>query len=108
TTLANVLGIEIENKPNSTAIDLFGNIVSNVQMSLSTTNGLNDYFLFNDLRNGHSTIHSWDIIETTPFQKEICLALLRNRRKSKYGKLDGNPLSLSHFQELLSNTTQKD
>jgi DNA (cytosine-5)-methyltransferase 1 len=107
TTLADVLEIEIVNKPQNTTVDLFGDFVSNVQMSLSTTNGLNDYFLFNDLRNGHSTIHSWDLIETTPFQKEICLILLRNRRKSKYGKLDGNPLSLSHFKELSPNTTQK-
>jgi DNA (cytosine-5)-methyltransferase 1 len=69
-------------------------------MSLSSTNGFNDYFLFNDLRNGHTTIHSWDIIDTTQRQKDICLLLLKNRRKSAYGGLDGNPLSLFHFQSL--------
>ena len=42
-------------------------------MSLSSKNGFNDYFLFNDLRNGHTTIHSWDIIDTTDRQKNICL-----------------------------------
>ena len=68
--------------------------------SLSMNNGLNDYFIFNDLRNGHSTIHSWDIQETTEKQKKICYLLLRNRRKSSYGCLDGNPLSLKHFQQL--------
>ena len=62
--------------------------------------GFNDYFLFNDLRNGATTIHSWDIAETTQRQKDICNLLLRNRRKSDYGFLDGNPLSLSHFQKL--------
>jgi len=62
--------------------------------------GFNDYFLFNDLRNGHTTIHSWDIIETTERQKEICLLLLRNRRKKTFGPLDGNPLSLEQFQSL--------
>lgn len=62
--------------------------------------GFNDYFLFNDLRNGHTTIHSWDIQETTERQKNICYLLLRNRRKSDYGILDGNPLSLKHFQNL--------
>lgn len=62
--------------------------------------GINDYFLFNDLRNGDTTIHSWDIIETTERQKQICYLLLRNRRKKDYGKLDGNPLSLLHFKGL--------
>jgi DNA (cytosine-5)-methyltransferase 1 len=80
--------------------DLFGNAVAQKTMSLSTSNGLNDYFLFNDIRNGHSTIHSWDIIETTDRQKEICYLLLKNRRKGTYGCLDGNPLSLKHFQAL--------
>lgn len=80
--------------------DLFGEIITQKSMSLSTSNGLNDYFLFNDLRNGHSTIHSWDIIETTERQKKICYLLLKNRRKSAYGNLDGNPLSLKHFKGL--------
>jgi DNA (cytosine-5)-methyltransferase 1 len=80
--------------------DLFGEIINSRKMSLSQNNGLNDYFLFNDLRNGHSTIHSWDIIKTTQRQKEICYLLLKNRRKSAYGILDGNPLSLKHFQNL--------
>ena len=62
--------------------------------------GVNDYFLFNDLRNGQTTIHSWDIIETTEKEKHICYLLLSNRRKSEYGELDGNPLSLLHFQAL--------
>lgn len=62
--------------------------------------GFNDYFLFNDLRNGSTTIHSWDILTTTQRQKEICYLLLKNRRKRIYGALDGNPLSLKHFQEL--------
>jgi DNA (cytosine-5)-methyltransferase 1 len=80
--------------------DLFGEIITQKSMSLSTSNGLNDYFLFNDLRNGHSTIHSWDILDTTERQKKICYLLLKNRRKSAYGNLDGNPLSLEHFQDL--------
>uniref|UniRef100_UPI0040478D03 DNA cytosine methyltransferase n=1 Tax=Mariniflexile sp. TaxID=1979402 RepID=UPI0040478D03 len=80
--------------------DLFGEISTQRSMSLSSKNGFNDYFLFNDLRNGHSTIHSWDIINTSKKQKEICYLLLKNRRKSAYGKLDGNPLSLKHFKNL--------
>ena len=70
--------------------------------------GFNDYFLFNDLRNGHTTIHSWDIQETTQREKEICYLLLKNRRKGQYGILDGNALSLKHFQELDHSITLKD
>ena len=88
--------------------DLFGEIITQKSMSLSTSNGLNDYFLFNDLRNGHSTIHSWDILETTERQKKICYLLLKNRRKSAYGDLDGNPLSLQHFQDLDKTITEKE
>lgn len=67
--------------------------------------GFNDYFLFNDLRNGHTTVHSWDIQDTTKREKQICTLLLKNRRKSRYGILDGNALSLEHFQELDSSIT---
>ena len=88
--------------------DLFGEIITQKSMSLSTSNGLNDYFLFNDLRNGHSTIHSWDILETTERQKKICYLLLKNRRKSAYGDLDGNPLSLQHFQNLDKTITESE
>ncbi len=88
--------------------DLFGEIITQKSMSLSTSNGLNDYFLFNDLRNGHSTIHSWDILETTERQKKICYLLLKNRRKSAYGDLDGNPLSLEHFQSLDKTITENE
>ena len=86
--------------------NLFGENILPKNMSLSNSNGLNDYFLFNDLRNGHSTIHSWDILDTTERQKEICYLLLKNRRKSHYGSLDGNPLSIFHFQGLDKTITQ--
>lgn len=88
--------------------DLFGEIITQKSMSLSTSNGLNDYFLFNDLRNGHSTIHSWDILDTSERQKKICYLLLKNRRKRIYGDLDGNPLSLKHFQELDKTITENE
>ena len=70
--------------------------------------GFNDYFLFNDLRNGSTTIHSWDIIATTDREKDICYLLLGNRRKREYGPLDGNPLSLKNFQELDPSITSKE
>ena len=62
--------------------------------------GFNDYFLFNDIRNGDTTIHSWDIINTTERQKHICLLHLTNRRSRKYGQLDGNALGFDHFKKL--------
>lgn len=71
-------------------------------------NGINDYFLFNDIRNGATTIHSWEIAATTDRQKHICELLLRNRRKRIYGNLDGNPLSLLHFQQLDPSVTQQE
>lgn len=70
--------------------------------------GFNDYFLFNDLRNGGTTVHSWDIQDTTKRQKQICTILLTNRRKKDFGDLDGNPLSLSHFQGIDPSITQKE
>lgn len=77
--------------------------------SLSTNNnGFNDYFLLNDIRNGETTIHSWDILKTTPREKRICLLLLKNRRHRVYGPLDGNPLALAHFQKLDSSIVQAD
>ena len=108
--LADILGVKLPKviDENITQKDLFGNPILDRQMSLSSKNGFNDYFLFNDLRNGHTTIHSWDILETTERQKEICLLLLKNRRKSQFGKLDGNPLSLIHFKSLDSSITKKE
>lgn len=99
---------KIPDKDQFDNLDLFGNRLKQKRMSLSTSNGLNDYFLFNDLRNGHTTIHSWDIIETTERQKNICYLLLKNRRKSKYGCLDGNPLSVEHFQSLDPTITKEE
>ena len=108
--LADILGVKLPKTKEKQIIqkDLFGNPIMAKQMSLSSKNGFNDYFLFNDLRNGHTTIHSWDILETTERQKEICLLLLKNRRKSQFGKLDGNPLSLKHFKTLDSSITKKE
>jgi DNA (cytosine-5)-methyltransferase 1 len=79
--------------------DLFGQPVQG-KRRYRKTNGINDFFLFNDIRNGPTTIHSWDLKPTTERQKAICMLMLRNRRKSAYGRLDGNPLSLTHLQHL--------
>ena len=100
--LSDVLGITLNEVASNK------NIKNEKSMSLSSKNGFNDYFLFNDLRNGKTTIHTWDIITTTQRQKDICYLLLKNRRKSAYGKLDGNPLALEHFQSLDSSIKNKE
>lgn len=79
--------------------DLFGHPVQE-KRRYRKAHGMNDFFLFNDIRNGPTTIHSWDLKPTTERQKTICLLMLRNRRKPAYGCLDGNPLSLEHLQQL--------
>jgi DNA (cytosine-5)-methyltransferase 1 len=87
--------------------DLFGNPVAD-RRRYRKLSGMNDFFLFNDIRNGPTTIHSWDLLPTTERQKHICLLMLRNRRKRTYGKLDGNPLSLAHLQGLDSSICQQE
>lgn len=90
-----------------TITDLFGNPVAD-KRRYRKLNGMNDFFLFNDIRNGPTTIHSWDLFPTTDRQKQICLLMLRNRRKRTYGKLDGNPLSLAHLQGLDGSIQQEE
>jgi DNA (cytosine-5)-methyltransferase 1 len=111
TKLADILGLkaaDIDAVEEILQRNLFGEVIPIKSMSLSSKNGFNDYFLFNDLRNGDTTVHSWDIIDTTQRQKDICYLLLRNRRKSRYGKLDGNPLSLAHFKFLDPTISQQE
>lgn len=86
-------------KSSGEMTDLFGDPIKDNRRYRKQI-GMNDFFLFNDIRNGPTTIHSWDLTSTTERQQHICYLLLRNRRKPLYGKLDGNPLSLSHFQKL--------
>ena len=69
---------------------------------------LNDFFIFCDTRNGHTSIHSWDITETSKAEKDICMAVLTNRRKKRYGDYDGNPMSFEDLKELLPNIKLKD
>jgi DNA (cytosine-5)-methyltransferase 1 len=81
--------------------DLFGERIPMGRNRFQKPNELNDFFVFCDTRNGHTTIHSWDIIETTPREKLICMTILRNRRKKIYGNADGNPLTLDHLKSLI-------
>ena len=93
--------------------DLFGDLCcpkksAGVTSLSANNNGFNDYFLLNDIRNGNTTVHSWEILETSEREKAICRLLLTHRRKRDYGELDGNPLSLKHFKALDDTISQSD
>ncbi len=88
--------------------EIFGDKIPFGRNRFQMDDSFNDFFVFCDTRDGHTTIHSWDIINTTKKEKQICLILLKNRRKKVYGTQDGNPLSLKNFKELINNVTQKD
>ena len=40
--------------------------------------------------------------------RDICLTVLKNRRKSKYGPWDGNPLSYEDLKELIPDLKVKE
>lgn len=80
-------------------------VAASRSMSVNET-GENDYYLFNDTRNGTTTVHTWDLYDTTERQKQICLLILKNRRKAIFGPQDGNPLSLEQMQTLDPSITQ--
>lgn len=69
---------------------------------------LNDFFLFADIRDGHTTIHSWDLIKTSIREKFICQTILKNRRKKIYGPKDGNPLRFEVLSQLIPNLKREE
>ncbi|MCV3213982.1 DNA cytosine methyltransferase [Plectonema radiosum NIES-515] len=69
---------------------------------------LNDFFLFADIRDGHTTIHSWDLIEISTREKLICQTILKNRRKKIYGLKDGNPLSFQVLETLITDLQEEE
>jgi DNA (cytosine-5)-methyltransferase 1 len=60
-----------------------------------------DMYTLCDTRNGANTLHSWDIVETTEREKIICMTILKNRRKKRYGNKDGNPISFYELKEII-------
>jgi DNA (cytosine-5)-methyltransferase 1 len=94
--------IQIVEKVKLDAETLFKGVIPPSRTRFQKDDELNDFFIFSDLRNGHTTIHSWDIIKTTDREKLICLTLLKHRRSKKYGDKDGNPLSYENFQEIIN------
>ena len=96
------------NKKKFDPIDIFGNVIPPSRNTFQKDDELNDFFTFCDTRNGHTTIHSWDLLDTTEKQREIMDAVMKNRRKKKYGSKDGNPLSFEDIKILVPNVEMKD
>ena len=61
----------------------------------------NNFFTFCDTRNGKNNIHSWDLVNCTDIEVDICMAILKNRRKKAYGDKDGNPMSYNDISNIL-------
>ena len=88
-------------KKNFQPKDLFGDQVPASRNRFQKDNELNDFFIFCDTRDGHTTIHSWDIKQSTKRDRHICMTILKNRRKSIYGEWDGNPMSFDDLSKLI-------
>ena len=86
--------------------NLFGEKIPFSRNRFQKNDELNDFFIFCDTRDGHTTIHSWDLTQTTNLEKKICLAVLKNRRKKLYGEWDGNPLSFKSIKDLVPEVTK--
>ncbi|MBD2138283.1 DNA cytosine methyltransferase [Anabaena sp. FACHB-1237] len=100
--LEELKNIKVIEKVKLDADTLFNGTIPPSRTRFQKDDELNDFFIFSDLRNGHTTIHSWDIIPTTDREKMICLTLLKYRRSKKYGEKDGNPLSFDNFREIIT------
>jgi DNA (cytosine-5)-methyltransferase 1 len=83
--------------------DLFGEQIPASRNRFQKNDELNDFFIFCDTRDGHTTIHSWDLKLSSRRDREICMTILKNRRKSIYGPWDGNPMSLDDLSKLVPN-----
>ncbi len=81
--------------------DLFGERIGTGFNKLTPKEHQNEFFILNDLRHGPTSIHSWEIYDTSEREKQICLTILRNRRNKKYGDKDGIPLSFEQLRELI-------
>jgi len=87
---------------------LFGKKIPFSRNRFQKSDEFNDFFIFCDTRDGHTTIHSWDLISTTSFEKKICMTILKNRRRKLFGEWDGNPLSLKILQSLITDLKDSD
>ena len=87
---------------------LFGKRIPASRRRFQRIDELNDFFTFADIRDGHTTIHSWDLIDTSTAEQLICRVILKNRRKKIYGDKDENPLNINILKELIPNLKERD
>ena len=88
--------------------ELFGERIPRARNAFQKEDELNDFFTLCDTRNGHSTIHSWELIETTEREKSIMFGIMRNRRRKRYGSKDGNPLTVSNIMDFIPDITEEE
>jgi len=88
--------------------ELFGEKIPMGRNRFQKINEVNDFFVLCDTRNGHTTIHSWDIIKTSKRDKDICMTILKNRRKKVYGTADGNPITFQQLSSLIPNFKEEE
>jgi DNA (cytosine-5)-methyltransferase 1 len=97
----------LENSNNIVADEIETDNLKNA-FNLSYMVNQANFYTFCDTRNGNNNIHSWDIKNCSDKEIEICLALLKNRRKKIYGDKDGNPLSYLDLKTILGNIDSED
>ena len=95
-------------KKKFSAETLFGNKIPASRGRFQKNDELNDFFILSDVRDGHTTVHSWELIKTSEREKIICQTILKNRRKKIYGPKDGNPLSLQVLEQLIPNLKERE
>lgn len=79
--------------------DLFGERTGVGFNKLTPKEYRNEFFVLNDIRHGPTSIHSWEIWETTEREQLICMTILRNRRNKRYGNCDGNPMRFEDIRD---------
>ncbi len=82
--------------------NLFGERVHVGHNKLTPLGSRNQFFILTDIRNGPTSIHSWELYnDVSEREQMICITILRNRRKPQYGLQDGNPMSFDALHQLL-------
>lgn len=98
-------GLERPKQQNKTVViqrNLFGERINVGHNKLTPLGSKNQFFILTDIRNGPTSIHSWELYDNISEREQIiCMTILRNRRKAQYGPQDGNPMSFADLQTLI-------
>lgn len=89
--------------------NLFGERVHVGFNKLTPIGSKNQFFILTDIRNGPTSIHSWELYNNvSEREKTICMTMLRNRRKPQYGPKDGNPMTYESLRGLIPDLVEKE